>query len=221
MQVDVLPTSSSTGTGERGRTRPGFRREPPRDLSPLVMAARDGDEQAFRGLYRAMQPSLLRYLRVLVGDDAEDVASETWLQIVGDLTTFVGGGDDFRAWSATIARHRALDHLRGRRRRPQVSAPLEVFDNRAGDNDTAAGALDALSTKAAIAMIAKLPRDQAEAVLLRVVIGLDAESAGRILGKRGGAVRTSAYRGLRRLADMAEHLRSTTDDGIPERSMPS
>ena len=41
--------------------------------------------------------------------------------------------------------------------------------------DTAEIALDAVSTEAAIAMIAALPRDQAEAVLLRVVMGLDAD----------------------------------------------
>jgi RNA polymerase sigma-70 factor (ECF subfamily) len=45
-----------------------------------------------------------------------------------------------------------------------------------------------------------LPSDQAEAVLLRAVVGLDADSAGKILGKRAGAVRTAAYRGLRALA---------------------
>ncbi len=45
-----------------------------------------------------------------------------------------------------------------------------------------------------------LPRDQAEAVLLRVVVGLDGPAAARVLGKRPGAVRTAAYRGLRRLA---------------------
>lgn len=50
-------------------------------------------------------------------------------------------------------------------------------------------------------MIARLPRDQAEAVLLRVVVGLDAKAAARVLGKRPGAVRTAAYRGLRKLAE--------------------
>jgi RNA polymerase sigma-70 factor, ECF subfamily len=45
-----------------------------------------------------------------------------------------------------------------------------------------------------------LPPDQAEAVLLRAVLGLDAQTAARILGKRPGAVRTAAYRGLRTLA---------------------
>jgi RNA polymerase sigma-70 factor (ECF subfamily) len=53
-------------------------------------------------------------------------------------------------------------------------------------------------------LIATLPRDQAEAVLLRVVLGLDAEAAGQVLGKRAGAVRTAAHRGLRRLARQLE-----------------
>ncbi|MFK0114731.1 hypothetical protein [Streptomyces sp. NPDC090994] len=45
-----------------------------------------------------------------------------------------------------------------------------------------------------------LPRDQAEAVLLLVVVGLDGPAAGRVLGERPGAVRIAAYRGLGRLA---------------------
>ena len=60
----------------------------PTDLSPALAAARDGDEQAFRVLYRAVQPGILRYLYALVGDDAEDVASETWLQIARDLRSY-------------------------------------------------------------------------------------------------------------------------------------
>src|SRR5262245_58282411 len=190
------PGVRSRAAAQRAEAPPGP------DLSFLVGAVREGDEEAFRGLYRSVQPGLLRYLRVLVGDDAEDVASEAWLQIVRDLGTFRGDGDDFRAWSATVARHRALDHLRADRRRPHVPMPAEALDDRPGDADTAAGALEALSTRAAIALIATLPRDQAEAVLLRVVVGLDAERVGRVLGKRAGAVRTSTYRGLRRLAEV-------------------
>jgi RNA polymerase sigma-70 factor (ECF subfamily) len=45
-----------------------------------------------------------------------------------------------------------------------------------------------------------LPRDQAEAVLLRAVVGLSAQAAGSVLGKRAGAVRIAAHRGLKTLA---------------------
>jgi RNA polymerase sigma-70 factor (ECF subfamily) len=172
----------------------------PADLSGAVAAAQNGDESAFRQLFREVQPALLRYLRGLIGDDADDVASETWLQVCRDLSTFTGDYANFRAWTVTIARHRAMDHVRRQRRRPSVAVPVEALADLASGADTESEAADAVATGAAIALVASLPAQQAEAVLLRVVMGLDAETVGRILGKRPGAVRTAAYRGLRRLA---------------------
>ena len=169
-----------------------------------LAAALAGDETAFRSLYRQVHPGLLRYLRVLVGADADDVASETWLQVCRDLPSFNGDLAGFRAWCATVGRHRALDHLRRTRRRPETVAAEERLATLAGASDTEGAATDALATERALALIATLPRDQAEAVLLRVVVGLDAAAAGRVLGKRAGAVRTAAYRGLRKLAETLE-----------------
>jgi RNA polymerase sigma-70 factor, ECF subfamily len=171
------------------------------DLTAAVQAARLGDEQAFRVVYRIVHPGLLRYVRVLVGDDAEDVASEAWLQIVRDLDRFSGDGAAFRGWASIIARHRALDHLRHHRRRPAVATPPEEMPETPADKDAAELALDGLSTDDAVAMISSLPLDQAEAVMLRVVLGLDAQAAAKVLGKRPGAVRMAAHRGLRRLAE--------------------
>ena len=169
-----------------------------------VGQAQRGDPEAFRVLYRDIQPRLLRYLHSLVGQDAEDVAAETWLQITRDLPAFSGDYDQFRGWTATIARHRALDHLRrAARRPPQAAVPAEDLAGLAAD-DTAQHALDAVATDAALALIATLPPDQAEAVLLRAVLGLDAQTAGQVLGKRAGAVRTAAHRGLRTLARQLE-----------------
>jgi RNA polymerase sigma-70 factor (ECF subfamily) len=169
-------------------------------LDIAVEAAQLGDEAAFARVYRAVQPGLLRYLAVLVGADAEDVASETWAQVCRDLGTFRGDGDGFRGWVATIGRHRALDHLRARGRRPIGSVSVEDLVALPAAEDTAGVAFESLSTAAAIALIRSLPQDQAEAVLLRSVMGLDATSAGKVLGKRPGAVRTAAYRGLKALA---------------------
>jgi RNA polymerase sigma-70 factor, ECF subfamily len=174
------------------------------DLEEALQAALNGDETAFRSLYRDIQPRLLRYLRTLVGPDADDVASDTWLQIARDLGTFRGDYDRFRGWTTRIARNRAIDHLRRAGRRPGVSLPIEEFPELVSAHDTETDVLERLSTEVAVALIAELPRDQAEAVLLRVVMGLDAKEAGRVLGKRAGSVRTSAYRGLRRLAETLE-----------------
>jgi hypothetical protein len=85
----------------------------PEDLDAEVRAAQAGDEEAFRLLYRAQHPALLRYLRVLVGDEAEDIASEAWLQISRDLRTFSGDWDGFRGWTATVARHRVCAGVGG------------------------------------------------------------------------------------------------------------
>jgi RNA polymerase sigma-70 factor, ECF subfamily len=170
-------------------------------LTAVLAEAQAGNPDAFRALYRDTQPRLLRYLYALVGDDAEDIASETWLHIARDLHTFHGDPDGFRGWAATIARHRALDHLRRHTRRPQPSpVPASDLAGLAAHDDTATTALDAVATTAAIRLIATLPPDQAEAVLLRTVLGLDATRAATVLGKRPGAVRTAAYRGLRTLA---------------------
>ncbi|MCQ4043353.1 RNA polymerase sigma factor [Streptantibioticus rubrisoli] len=172
-------------------------------LTHAVHAAQDGDEEGFRRVYRALQPMLLRYVRTLVGGtDAEDVMSEAWLHITRDLHTFRGNGEGFRAWAAKVARNRALDHLRRSGRRPLIGGDESDLLELPSISDTAAEALEAVSTDRALALIASLPREQGEAVLLRVVLGLDAKHAGRVLGKRPGAVRVCAYRGVRRLAEM-------------------
>ncbi|MFD5495036.1 RNA polymerase sigma factor [Streptomyces sp. NPDC127091] len=170
------------------------------ELGAAVARAQDGDEAAFAVAYRLVQPGLLGYVRGLVGDDAEDVTSDAWLEIARDLGRFKGDGAGFRGWTATIARHRALDHLRRQRVRPRTSALEQDVWNLPGRQSTHEMALEAMSTEHALALVAGLPRDQAEAVLLRVVVGLDGPAAARVLGKRPGAVRTAAYRGLKRLA---------------------
>ncbi|MGC9495332.1 RNA polymerase sigma factor [Streptomyces sp. WG7] len=181
------------------------------ELGAAVARAQEGDEAAFAAAYRFVQPGLLGYLRGLVGDDAEDVASDAWLEIARDLRRFRGDGAGFRGWTATIARHRALDHLRRQKVRPRATALEQDVLDLPGPHSTHDQALETLSTEAALALVAGLPRDQAEAVLLRVVVGLDGPSAARVLGKRPGAVRTATYRGLKRLARQMGVDRVTDD----------
>jgi RNA polymerase sigma-70 factor (ECF subfamily) len=196
--VAVCPPPGRRAEESDGMTVPDD--DTPR-LTAAVAAAQDGEDVAFLTVYRALQPRLVRYLAGLVGADADDVASETWLQVTRDLGKFRGDWDAFRGWVVTIGRHRAMDHLRHQRRRPATATPVEEFADLAGGEDTADRALELVATGQAIAMIAALPRDQAEVLLLRVVVGLDAKATGRVLGKRAGAVRMAAFRGLRRLAE--------------------
>ncbi|MEO5662092.1 MAG: RNA polymerase sigma factor [Nocardioides sp.] len=180
-------------------------------LDPLVELMLTGDEAALRAVYRDVQPRLLRYLTVLVGaHDAEDVASETWAQGFRDLDRFSGDADGFRGWLTTIGRHRALDHLRREQRRPRVDSDLIVLVDRASDDDVENTVTASLGTEAALALVAGLPTDQAEAIMLRTVFGFDAPTAARILGKRPGAVRSATHRGLRALEKKFPRTRDTS-----------
>ncbi|GAB2867579.1 RNA polymerase sigma factor [Actinocorallia aurea] len=183
------------------------------DLADLVRRAQEGDAAAFDALYVDVQPRMLRYLRTLVGDDAEDAAAEAWLQIARDLRAFAGDSAGFRGWTARIARNRAMDLLRQRQRRPAEPVPPERLVDLVGTESTETLVMDALATEAALRLVGSLAPDQAEAVMLRVVYGLPATAAGRVLGKRAGAVRTAAYRGLRNLAKRLGALPSRSASG--------
>lgn len=174
------------------------------ELAQALAGAVRGDSGAFAELWRTMQPAVLRYVRVIVGEAAEDVASETWLQAARDLRRFAGPPSAFRVWLFTIARNRAIDELRRARRRPEE--PRELSDREVADPapDAAQDVLQRSDTDWAVGVIATLPKDQAEAVMLRVVAGLDVAQTAQVLGKRPGAVRVAAMRGLRRLAGHAE-----------------
>jgi RNA polymerase sigma-70 factor (ECF subfamily) len=172
-------------------------------LNEALIKAKAGDEAGFLLLWEALQPRLLRYLQVVGCDDVDDVAGETWLQVVRDLPKFKkDSADEFRAWLFTIARHRAIDAARSRRRfldKMLAAGPALPFA--AAGNPVEEEVLQQLSTQQAIAMVAALSKDQAEVVALRVIAGLDTEAVARLLRKSPGAVRVALHRGLRALSD--------------------
>ena len=86
-------------------------------------------------------------------------------------------------------------------RRATEDLPANGLLEQAAPDDPAAGAVEGFSTRAALAVVATLPPDQAEAVVLRVVAGLDVDRVAEIMGKRPGTVRVLTHRGLRRLAE--------------------
>jgi RNA polymerase sigma-70 factor (ECF subfamily) len=169
------------------------------DFPHLLAAAREGDDGAFTALFRSVQPVLLRYLRTIGGELADDVAAETWVSVVRGLERFRGDEDGFRAWVFTIARARLVDARRVASRTP---VPIDAATHLAelpGPVDVPDTVDELMSTEAALALIGRLPPDQAEAVLLRHVVGLDPSGAAAVLGKRPGAVRIATMRGLARL----------------------
>jgi RNA polymerase sigma-70 factor (ECF subfamily) len=180
-------------------------------LPEVLRDAAHGDETAFARLWRDSQPPLLRYLRVLAGESAEDVASEVWLEITRGLPRFRGGEPEFRSWLFTTARRRVIDLHRYSGRRPAiVTSDLRDLD-RSAPGDAATAAFERMSTDAALDLIATLPREQAEIIVLRVIACLDVGQVAELVGKKPGAVRVAAHRGLRTLA---ARLSATTDEAV-------
>jgi RNA polymerase sigma-70 factor, ECF subfamily len=165
----------------------------------VLTAAQDADGDAFAALWRDTQPMLLRYLRVLAGDDAEDLASQTWVRVMQALRTFTGNEPQFRRWVVTIARNLHLDARRSAGRRREVPADDLTDLGEEGLPDAGTLVEERMSTDAALRTIASLPPAQAELVMLRVVLGLEVAEVAEIVRKRPGAVRVGVHRALRTL----------------------
>ncbi len=166
------------------------------------MLARQGDETGFAVLWRALHPPLLRYLTVSGNPAPEDVAGETWLQVVRDLDRFAGGVQEFRGWLFTVARHRAVDAGRATAARPAV--PVADPEATGADHPVAPSAeqhvVEQDATSRALDLVRTLPAAQAEMVMLRVVAGLDVQQVAALVGKQPGAVRVAVHRALRTLS---------------------
>src|SRR5438093_12929189 len=89
-------------------------------FATTLAAAQAGAEWALAELYRDLHPRVLRYFRALEPSEAEDLASEVWLDVARRLGRFEADDRDFRAWAFTIAPPRLVDIRWRRARRPDV-----------------------------------------------------------------------------------------------------
>ncbi|MGA2837050.1 MAG: sigma-70 family RNA polymerase sigma factor [Acidimicrobiales bacterium] len=168
------------------------------DFRGTLQAAQRGDQEAFARLWREFQPGLLRYLRIKASPVAEDLAADIWLRVIRSLPTFEGDESGFRGWLYTTARNRLTDWYRSGERRPDLIEYSSLVVMPAVNNveDEAA---EHSATDRAVALIGELPPDQAEAVMLRIVVGMDVARVAAILGRTPGSVRVLCHRGLKRL----------------------
>ena len=184
------------------------------DFARVLADAQGGNDDQFAVLWRDANPALLRYLRVLAPENADDIAAETWIHVVRGLPRFIGDESAWRAWLFTTARRRLIDQVRLRKRHP--AEPLEDVSaaEMPSAPDAAQIALDNLATESALALLSQLPTPQAEVILLRVVAGLDTDAVAELLDKTPGNVRVMAHRGLKKLEDLLGRAGVTSRAGV-------
>lgn len=171
------------------------------EFPAVLLAAQAGAEWAVDVLFREFHPPLLRYLRARAGGEGDDLAADVWLALTPQLARFTGDEDGFRALLFTIAHRRLMGHQRkSARRRTDPVDHERLVSHPAADDPAEQGVAAVAAQQAVDRLVACLPPDQAEVVLLRVVAGLPAAEVGRITGRSAGAVRVLQHRALRRLA---------------------
>ncbi|GAU67507.1 putative RNA polymerase ECF-type sigma factor [Streptomyces sp. NBRC 110611] len=183
------------------------------EIGDLVARAVEGDQQATHDLLAHVHPLALRYCRTrlsrLPGDArhfVEDLAQEVCVAVLCALPRYRDTGKPFEAFVFAIAAHKVADLQRAAMRHPGSTAvPSDEMpeqpDDSLGPEERALLSSDAEWAKK---LLANLPENQRELVLLRVAVGLTAEETGQMLGMSPGAVRVAQHRALSRLRALAE-----------------
>lgn len=171
-------------------------------MSDDLERARHGDARAFDSLARSHELALYAHVARIIGPgpDAEDVVQDAFISAWRSLASFQG--TSFRAWLFRIARNRAIDVFRARKRRAEL--PLDPPDDGEGDvswaepvatGPTLAEIAAGHETFAAVeAALARVPVEQRDALLLRDVEGFSYEEIASISAAEIGTVKSRIHR---------------------------
>lgn len=157
--------------------------------------------RAFDGLARAHEGALYSHVARILGPgaDAEDVVQDAFVSAWRSISGFEG--TSFRAWLFRIARNRAIDLIRARKRRAELSLDPPDDDGDPGWAEPAAGgptlsdiAAGAEARAAVEAALALLPVEQRDALLLRDVEGFSYDEIASITVSEIGTVKSRIHR---------------------------
>ena len=197
MPVDALPLPHvRPPPRRRGAQR---RRRPDRSERRLAARLRTGHPDALADAYRTYGAATFGLLLRLLGDRA--AAEDVQQQVFTEVWRRAGDYDPRRAglltWVLTIARSRAIDHLR--RRVPEPRDP-QLPDPRTVPADA-----DALLERWRVAhLLGRLPENERALLRLRFYDELSQSEISAATGIPIGTVKARMVRGLTRLREMIE-----------------
>jgi len=177
----------------------------------LIARLRKGEMEALGELYRELGPAMVSLARSLLRNraEADDVVADTLIR-VHDKAPGFRGERGLRTWVLRIVANRCRDLLRRRRfdaGEPEALDPIAHAGLRVEPMAEWDRALDQGKALAALERaIARLPREQREAVILRDRLGLSQEEVAETLGIRVGAVKSRLFRARETLKRELESL---------------
>jgi RNA polymerase sigma-70 factor (ECF subfamily) len=172
----------------------------PQELAAWAERAVAGDGAAAGSLVTALAPQLLRVIRASLGathPEIEDVLQESLIRFLKALPSFRDEGS-LVGFAVRIAVHAATDQHR--RDRAMRRAPLSSANELAGPESQSSVGANFVQT-----MLEKLPPAQAEALVLRVVVGYSVQEIAAATGVPLNTARSRLLRAkeaLRRLLEV-------------------
>jgi RNA polymerase sigma factor (sigma-70 family) len=169
----------------------------------LVLAARRGDEEAFRDLYRAFREPVWNLVSSLVGDpvQAQDVLQNVFFKAFRGLPGFRFESCLF-TWIYRIARNECRNHIRAR---GVALLPLAAVIGSRAEVDGRIRTEDEGARRAALRdAVMQLPFKMREVIVLKYMEDLTYKEISRVLGCPSGTV---ASRLARALAELEARLR--------------
>jgi RNA polymerase sigma factor (sigma-70 family) len=131
-----------------------------------------------------------RFLAATVGrTDADDCYQETWLAALRAYPR-LRDASNLRSWILTIAHHKAIDHLRARKRQ---AAPVADVPERAGPP------AEVIRDEELWGRVRELPSKQRTALALRFVADAPYGEISTVMGTSEEAARRNVHEGLKRL----------------------
>jgi RNA polymerase sigma-70 factor (ECF subfamily) len=161
------------------------------ELTSLLVAARDGDDEALASAIRIAQPDVWRYVAGVAGrGDADDITQDTFLRAFRALPRYRAESSG-RTWLLSIAHRAAVDAIRRDQR------VRRIHDRARTEARPVPSASEHPHTLAAL--VARLEPDRREAFVLTQWIGCSYQEAATIVGVPVGTIRS-------RVARAREHL---------------
>jgi RNA polymerase sigma factor (sigma-70 family) len=172
-------------------------------LADIGARLHQGEPEALEAAYRTLGPLVMSYLaRYVPQPDIEDVLQRVFYE-VWRVHDRYNPDLPLRAWVISIARKRAIDHLRKRR---DVVVPIDSMREIVGDDgrDVAERLVWASEVRSALDM---LPEPQRTVIELAYFDGYTQVEIAAALDIPLGTVKTRTARGLQRMAGLLETSR--------------
>lgn len=180
------------------------------DEMALILAAQDGDLNAFNRLVMAYQDSVFNQAYRVLGEvqAADDATQDAFISAYNNLKSFRGGS--LRSWLLRIVTNLCYDELRRRKRRP--TTPIEPLDESGDEVESPAWMTDpgespeqsverAELGRAIQHCLDELPFEFRVIVTLVDIQGMDYTEAAQVIGKPLGTVKSRLARARLRLRD--------------------